>query len=409
MGAIGRGLVDVFLKLAQREFEEKAPDVTTPPFAVRKELWFEWCRDALEEGDVDRLQFLMMTSALIGRHQDSGFNRLEYVCNVIRLYNDPNLDDKAMEKIFFEDIIKGSQGTIIEDELNSVLSYADRAPKDSQGSMREEFCAENGTVQRTYSALPKEQILPMLRWLRQEEIISWEQAALVLCINLHAREQRSKGSAGRYLKHPMAVAGMVLEEAQINFDSEHDIAVAVADALLHDTLEKSNYDPYRDYVGILPSEVVDDISVLTKDPEDTYFEYNKKCGQRKHTALVKWKDPVHNCLDAKEDRASFKQRFIYPLTAAYEKSCFLNPSVALKSVKEFAIESRIYDETDFNAVDCVSNAPKGLYNVMHLGEIESSLVLDRMALSKYITFKHLPLSSGTKTSAPFIHAYPHRA
>lgn len=394
----GDKVMQAFMEAAKRTVGDHAPKIL--PFAVRKNLWFHLCGDALEEGDIDPLQFLIMTSALTGRHEDSKFNRLEYLGNVIRIYNNAFQSENVKRNIFKQDIIDGSDGRITEKDLNVVLHHAHRAPLSRKSETREEFCATSG-IQKTYSAIPKDQIFPIMSSLCQENLISFEQVALVFSINLHSRERRNSGA--RYLDHPMAIAGMVLDEGAIYFDSEHDFAVALVAALMHDTGEKSNYLPERDYAALMPMEVVMCIDRLHKKPGQSYFDYIQGCACDERAAFVKFCDLRHNCSDATPEKSSFKQKFIYPIAAAYMKAALEDPSVSEMTVKEFAVRNGICDETTFNAIDCVSNSGKGAYDSRQSQEIENLLELDTLALSKFITFDHLPVSCPVPETLPNAH------
>jgi hypothetical protein len=395
--SFGDQVMRAFMEAAQKAIGGKPQFL---PFAVRKNLWIHLCGEALEEGDIDPLQFLMMTSALTGRHEDSGFNRLEYVSNVIRIYNSRFQTEEVKQNIFQQDIIDGSDGRISQKDLSQVLAHARHIPTTKRSGMREEFCYTNG-VQQTFSAISKDQLFPIMSSLCQERLISFEQVALVLSINLHSRERRRSG--GRYLDHPMAVAGMVLSEGQLYFDTEHDLAVAIAAALMHDTGEKSNYDPERDYVHLMPTEVVQCIVRLHKKDSQSYFDYIRNCACDERSAFVKYCDLRHNCSDATLEKSSFKQKYIYPIAAAYMKAVLENPSVSDMSVKEFVVQNGICDATTFDAIDCISNGGKKGYDAQQSEEIENLLKLDTLALSKFVTFDHLPSCCVLETPE---YAYP---
>jgi hypothetical protein len=92
-----------------------------PDFAVRKKTWLGLGRASLEAGNVDPLQFLMMTSALVSRHEDSRFDRFRYLEAVIRLYNDSSLSEDEKIVVFTNDIVEGSKGKISKEDLEQVF------------------------------------------------------------------------------------------------------------------------------------------------------------------------------------------------------------------------------------------------------------------------------------------------
>ena len=89
--------------------------------------------------------------------------------------------------------------------------------------------------------------------------------------------------AGRpYISHPLTVASKM--------DTEEEIAAA----LLHDVVEDSRYtlDDLRK-AGI-PEEVLEAVRLLTRSPEEDYFDYVRRVKENPIAAKVKMADLQHN-------------------------------------------------------------------------------------------------------------------
>jgi (p)ppGpp synthase/HD superfamily hydrolase len=166
--------------------------------------------------------------------------------------------------------------------------------------------------------------------LYRQNYITFEQVGLVLTVNLHSTERRRSGE--RYLDHPMAVAEGYLDIAPHYLGSDAwQMVSGTVSALMHDTGEGSNYIPKDDYAPLMPEDVVGCICRLHKKPESPYFKYIQVTGRDIRTALVKLCDLFHNCSDAKETGPSFKQKYVYPIAAAYLQACLSDSDFGKRS------------------------------------------------------------------------------
>ncbi len=340
-----------------------------PDFAVRKKRWLGLGKDSLEAGNVDPLQFLIMTSALVSRHEDSRFDRFRYLEAVIRLYNDSSLSEDEKNLTFTDDIVEGSRGKVSKDDLGKVLEGTGDLKKH-----RVEKTCRSGAGVKTYSAIPKNDLWPLMVGLYRQNYITFEQVGLVLTVNLHSMERRRSGE--RYLDHPMAVAGAFLDIASryLGSDAWQMVSGTVA-ALMHDTGEGSNYIPKDDYAPVMPEDVVNCICRLHKKPESSYFKYIQVTGRDIRTALVKLCDLFHNCSDAKEKGPSFKQKYVYPIAATYLQACLSDPNLARRqTVKDFSVARGYFSASQFDFIEKCLSEKKELSEVDNLPDLRGHLI-----------------------------------
>ena len=118
---------------------------------------------------------------------------------------------------------------------------------------------------------------------------------------------------------------------------EKRIWQATIAALLHDIGEKSNFDVTRDLKGLLSDPIADTVIALHKADDQSYFGYIEHIAENPLAAFVKLCDIVHNSSDA-GGKPSAKQRFVYPLAAAYLKFKLCNPEQAKGiPIRDFAL------------------------------------------------------------------------
>lgn len=336
-----------------------------PDFAVRKKTWLGLGRASLEAGNVDPLQFLMMTSALVSRHEDSRFDRFRYLEAVIRLYNDSSLSEDEKIVVFTNDIVEGSRGKISKEDLEQVF----QGTEDLREHRVEKIRPSDAGV-KTYSAIPKKNLWPLMVGLYRQNYITFEQVGLVLTVNLHSTERRRSGE--RYLDHPMAVAEGYLDIAPHYLGSDAwQMVSGIVSSLMHDTGEGSNYIPKDDYAPLMPEDVVGCICRLHKKPESSYFKYIQVTGRDIRTALVKLCDLFHNCSDAKEKGPSFKQKYVYPIAAAYLQACLSDSALARgQTVKGFSVARGYCSADQFDFIERCLSEKKELSEVGSLPDLQ---------------------------------------
>jgi DNA-binding protein Fis len=165
---------------------------------------------------------------------------------------------------------------------------------------------QGGHVKKTYSAIPKSMMLPLLKHAMHSGRMNIAQAATMMAINCHSMELRRSGE--RYLDHVMGVA------ADPRLTPRQRVI-----ALLHDVLENSNYttDDLRD-IGF-PSSIITSLEHITKlDHEKVYLHFIQRVGLDRDAAAVKRADIKHNSHDAKEEKIK-KYQFADLYLEAIEK------------------------------------------------------------------------------------------
>ncbi|OIN86452.1 MAG: hypothetical protein AUJ12_05755 [Alphaproteobacteria bacterium CG1_02_46_17] len=344
-------------------------------FAARKDWWLRNGSMELAKGNIDPLHFSLMTSAMCSRHEDSNFNRADYLFRVVKLYNAENIIDicnaesahqgseerkrivdasrhggleAAKIDCLIRDIEFGTRGKLTAEEIHDrfkIYKKYDRL-RGERGT-RTELSADGKQVQKTYSAFPKKVLFPLLEVLFQQGKITDEQVSLINCINYHSREHR-RNSKESYIRHPMAVAGLVIDFATMFGFSEEEVLLAVKAALNHDIGEKSNFVMKDD----LPKIVRDDLRQLVgrlhkEDSEDYFDDYiDGKCGHNRLAALVKLCDIYHNSSDVDAERPSFKQAYVYPIVANFLLYKICNPKSAM-GIDDFVALRGICSRKDF--------------------------------------------------------------
>lgn len=360
-------------------------------FAVRKDLWLSMGRKELVRGNIDPLLFCAMSSALTHRHRDSGYNRVDYVRRIVDLFcaksmreiydisGSSNVPKKieqvitslgieaAKTLILVDDVAYGSKGKLSPEELYEVLrAYNMPDPESARPRKRNEFSPEDGQrIQATFSAFEKRELYPLLHSMVQRRLITDEQVCLLLCINFHSRERRKSGE--RYIDHPINVARLTLKYAHLFGLTERDRQIALMDALIHDIGEKSNFDMSVDLAPLITdTELIRSAASLHKYEGEAYFgDYiETKCVSGVPEAFTKLCDSYHNCSDARPDRISIKQAFVYPIVANYLRD-FLETR-RRKSIDAFVRENDI----------CT---PEQLALIKHLTEKDSKFTLAEVA------------------------------
>ena len=133
--------------------------------------------------------------------------------------------------------------------------------------------------------------------------------ALEIAIEAHEGQFRKDGKTP-YIEHPMAVA------AAFEKDREHaDVLQAIA--VLHDVIEDSDFTSQDLLDRGIPTEVVDNVVVLTHKPEDSYLNYIIKFQGHPLAAVVKIEDIKHNMKSLGPDSKTKKDKYelaIYIIT-----------------------------------------------------------------------------------------------
>ncbi|HRK97239.1 MAG TPA: HD domain-containing protein [Alphaproteobacteria bacterium] len=347
-------------------------------FAARKEWWMTHGEEELRQGNIDPFLFSLMTSALIARHQDSQLNRMDYLKRVIKLYNAKTIEgvfsaesasegsekraiisgvfeddglDAAKQDCLLRDIDFGTNGKLSVHEMRELLKSYHAPDKGSQGKMREEESPVDPLdIHKTFSAFTKKALYPLIQELFSQGAITQEQVVLLLCVNLHSREQR-KVSEERYVDHPMAVAGFVSQFSPLFSFDEKEISLAIMAALIHDIGEKSNFSMKEDLPEIVSPALRDVALLLHKEEEESYFyDYvSVKCASSRIAALVKLCDIYHNSSDCDDCNPSFKQAYVYPIAANFLFYRLENPDSAC-SIKEFVVQQSICSAEQFDEI-----------------------------------------------------------
>ena len=125
--------------------------------------------------------------------------------------------------------------------------------------------------------------------------------AALLAYKVHAGELDKGGYP--YILHPIHLAEQM--------DTEDEIIVA----LLHDVLESDRSTATYDYINLLgfSDEVIEAIHIITRNPDDSYFDYIEKVKNNKLARKVKIADIKHNLrldrLRSKEFSDSLVERY----------------------------------------------------------------------------------------------------
>ena len=94
--------------------------------------------------------------------------------------------------------------------------------------------------------------------------------------------QKQKDNVTPYIEHPIFVASLVT--------SEKEKAVA----LLHDVIEDTNITLEELKKAGLPTDVIEAVSILTKQPKSSYFDYIEKVKTNPLAKKIKLVDLYHN-------------------------------------------------------------------------------------------------------------------
>lgn len=107
----------------------------------------------------------------------------------------------------------------------------------------------------------------------------YQELALQIAKKAHAGQVDKAGND--YILHPMTVASYM--------DTDTEKAVAY----LHDVLEDTNItvDQLRNQ---FPKEIVDAVIILTRNKDESYFEYIQRVSKSKLAKKVKVEDLLHN-------------------------------------------------------------------------------------------------------------------
>ena len=110
---------------------------------------------------------------------------------------------------------------------------------------------------------------------------------------MYASHYGQKDKEGEpYWHHPMAIAAPLIEQR----DYYHATI-----ALLHDVVEDTvmTLDALSQQ---FPTSIVEAVDALTREEDETYKEYIKRCAENRDAAIVKWQDLCDNLGIICEDR-----------------------------------------------------------------------------------------------------------
>lgn len=310
-------------------------------FAVRKDKWLKRGRVQVALGNLDPLHFAMMTSALVSRHQHSDQDRKRYLDGAIELALAGNISQvflanpvprKSPEytriyeaflvggltgakiESFLVDIEKGTEGRISRKEMYDVFElYNTRKPKVDP--------ARNGALNRSKDskhAFEHTVLLPIIKELVSQSVLSEEQVTLLLSLNFHAKETR-RSNNGPAVMHPFSVYKVVSAHAVEFGFKPKDVRLMKLASLIHDIGEKTKFVMAEHLNDITSRELRDLANLVHKEDHEHYFEdyIGKKCRFSKMAAFIKLCDIWHNSLDAENDGLSFKQAYTYRIAANY--------------------------------------------------------------------------------------------
>jgi GTP diphosphokinase / guanosine-3',5'-bis(diphosphate) 3'-diphosphatase len=145
-----------------------------------------------------------------------------------------------------------------------------------------------------------------------QEGIEMIYAAYIFAKYGHREQTRDDGS--RYFDHPRAVAEIIIDELEINWDWQ-----VVVEALLHDILEDTYLLSHKRMRINFGYEVTTDLKLLAKDPHDArrYYDNIREFGTWR-VILIKLADRLHNmrtlenCRKDKQRRKVLETRREFP-------------------------------------------------------------------------------------------------
>jgi (p)ppGpp synthase/HD superfamily hydrolase len=112
----------------------------------------------------------------------------------------------------------------------------------------------------------------------------------------HEGQTRKFGDNRPFIVHPLAVAD--------KFTDERTKCIAI----LHDVIEDSDIDAEKLIQMGVPKDIVHVVEILSKRPDETYFEYIDRVTENKEAMQVKIADIRHNMESAPEKM--IKKRYI---------------------------------------------------------------------------------------------------
>jgi hypothetical protein len=384
-----------------------------PKLAIEEDIIFPKLRDVLSKGHITQLNAAALLCALSILHQHSQYNPVEFLENFLKLYNARTLreiaeveevDHRSSEYHDLYDVYRqAKQGKTSHEtrqngldaakvlcwakDLACVSGISLHKIKDLLAQYRPPALGDKKTLEKfgkeSYSAFPREEYLGLLRASRNHAlsnkpilnkltypIIGETQCGIALAIILHAREPRRNGH--NYVTHPMAVANMVRKFGADYFSNEpRKVWIAMIVAMLHDGGEKSHLDLQKDLQGLIPQEAIDAIRAIHKKDGETYFDYIQRVSINPYASFVKLCDLYHNSLDDQEP--SIKQKYIYPIAAAYLEYCSQNAKSRM-TIKDFVLAQDICTAEQFYAITEASEKYKKEPLARHearLGEIRN--------------------------------------
>ncbi len=376
-----------------------------PNTAVPKEEILERLAEILPAGFITPVNAAAFLSAISIKHVNSRFDPVEYLERFLTLYNAKTLEDVAeAESIdttpsFFDKLrnlrnsfraaaghpvaVKKTEWEILNEvhanasgsntkRMDAVRIYA--WLRDMEGATKGTFigrlrgthkpitAGEAQAILKTYvkpqakikrtepdgsvtnSAFDKTYYLPLLKDLRQRNILTETQCGILLCFILHSTETR-RDKVTSYITHPMAVANLVRKYGRREKMSDEDVWMATLAALLHDSAEESNIDLDNDMEGLLPPRVIKAVKLLHKikgknQPKENYYTYIERMANDPLAAFVKLCDIWHNSSDTDPSNPDFKQAYVYPIAANYLRYRLDNPDSNI-SIADFVAQQGI--------------------------------------------------------------------
>jgi DNA-binding protein Fis len=240
------------------------------------------------------------------------------------------------------------------DTLDDVLHHNndniphDRRPADVTKESVEEL--QGNIPVKTYAAIPKDLLMPLLKEAMHEKRMGYVQAAAMLAINCHAMEKRRSGE--RYLDHIMAVA------ADPDLTPKQRVV-----AIMHDVIENSNYTVQDLEEMGFPKSLIVSLEHITKRPnERVYLKFIERLSHDPDALAVKMADIRHNSSDPPTTEKEALKREKYEIALNYLAAVQCGEIEAGSSIEEFARRIDLYKEIHFRSEPKKSERANGASN-----------------------------------------------
>ena len=293
--------------------EKGTYEYAPPRYAIDLKEFTNAVKDSIKQRRIDSYQALLL---LVANHNKPVESDISHPLQIIPLHNSRTL--KLPEKIKelrtllktwgVTDDIRNIFGLTMDNIINPVGNKpAHKDGKKQPEIIKRAFLSATEGVP-TFSAIPKDTLLPLIRDAMKSDRMTYKQASMMLSVNCHSLEMRRSGD--RYLDHPMAVAaGKGLTEDQKCI------------ALLHDVIENSNYTLKDFRKAGFPEFMVEALDRLTirkektadgKEKKEDYMEFIQRCAGDDNANAVKRADIRHNIRDAKSHK-----KVVYAIALGY--------------------------------------------------------------------------------------------